>query len=539
MGGIVNRNNILAIKPGTSVYPGGQDIYGTGADGKPKLLVREGELVVIDPATRKSLDETSIASVNVVEFAVGWGRSKYGRAKDLRKFAMEKINRCDLTDIAAQPHKCGTSAVTDIEFSCIKPDKVYSFYIAVEDYISESFSPQYQPLRRFYTVTTNECACEPDCSPVADCEATLKKFVDQINGIKTFSDDPGLYQSIRMEDQAELPFYAHVRYDYAQQFCLTPEGLNCDPCTHIPAITGITIDGDTTQFEDTTDPDDSTLTPRDQIQDVVDQINAALGYQTDEEIGVATVSGSTGSCCPLQIEINSSVAHESISLLGDGGTPITACGTEDFSEANGCAMRIVAKKVNLDCLCDPHLPDPKILNKTRKLHVDVSGGNWTCGTVSINQVQKASSPINLGYDWTEKDADSEVGGRGRGHDEFNTFRGKYMSPDKYSRVSNFSPFIKCDEGYCSISMEYLAKYEGSFQTHSRTVPVISHILIQQDDTENITAVQDIINAFIAPSSCPIFKTVQCIDSEGNIVDNAANVTGVGGYDGSKGFEFES
>src|SRR5699024_7981705 len=145
MGGIVNTNKIIAVKPGSTVYSGNQDIYAAGADGKPKLLVKEGQFVAIDPKTQKSLNSSSIATVDEVEFAVGWGGSKYGRTKTIIKLSLDRIYRYDITDVAAEPYKCGTSAVSDIEFDCIKADETYTFDSGVEEYLSESLFPVYIP----------------------------------------------------------------------------------------------------------------------------------------------------------------------------------------------------------------------------------------------------------------------------------------------------------------------------------------------------------------------------------------------------------
>lgn len=532
MGGIVNTNKVIAVKPGSTVYGGGLDIYAKGADGKPKLLVQEGQFVAIDPRTQKSLDASSIEGVDKVEFAVGWGRSKYGRARELRKLSLESIDRCNITDVAAEPYSCGTSAVTDIEFDCIKADETYTFFIAVEDYISESFSPAYMPLRRYYTVNTNECTCEPVCEPTADCQELVKDYVRQINGIKKYKDDPGLHQWMELQPNENLPFYAHVRYENSFQFCLTPESAECDLCTHVPAITGINIGETLVEFEGTTDPDDSSLTRREQLLDIVDQINDELGYGTEDEKGVATLSGATGKCCDLKLEINTT--ESAVTLQGESD-PIAPCGTEDFSGANGCAIRIVAKPVDLSCLCDTGVPDPRILNKTRNLKVDVQGQSWSCGSHRVIEVSKSTPPINLGYDWIQQDIDSAHGGSGRTHDNFNTFRGKYMTADPLSRIKSASPFIKCEEGYCSISLEHRGQYPGVFQTRGITVPAKSHILIQHDDYTNIKAIQAIVNAFISSPSCPVFKTVQCIDSSNQVVNPPKEQTGFGGYDGSKGF----
>lgn len=532
MGGIVNTTKLIAVKPGTSVYPGGQDIYTRGADGKPKLLVREGEFVAINPKTQKSLGAEEIASVDAVDFAVGWGKSKYGRADTLRKIS---LNKCSLRTVAAENYRCGTSAVTDIEFDCIQPDEVYTFHIEVEDYLSESFSPKNMPLRRHFTVNTHECKCEPECEPTYDCQNLVKDFVRTINGIKKYKDDPGLDQWIELHPNENLPFYAHVRYDYAYQFCLTPETADCDLCTHVPGIKGIKLGSENNvTFDSTLDPDHPTLTMREQVLDIVDQINMELGYGTDEEVGVATVSGSTGKCCDLVLEINTN--ESSVKLVDHEDSDVEPCGTEDFTGENGCAIRIVAKELDLSCLCDTNIPDPRINLKTRNLSVGVSGDAWTCGTHRVITVSKSTPPINLGYDLIELDVNSHVGGIGRGHDNFNTFRGKYNTADPKSRIKNASPYIKCEEGYCTISLEDRGYFGGHFQKFANGVPSLNMIVLQHDDYDNIKDVQELVNAFLSGGSCPIFKTVQCIDDENESLNPAVDQSGYGGYDGSKGYE---
>lgn len=531
--GVVNRQNVISVKPGTTVFAGGQSIYRKSASGDPQLLVKEGEFVAYDPRTQKSLDATSISSVDEVVLAVGWGRSRYGTAKTLRGTTIAGhdsmgIRSCDITAATAEPFKCGQNAVKDIEFDCIKPDKAYTFYIGVEDYLSESFFPEHFGRKRYYTATTNVCNCEPDCSPRADCTDLLADFADQINGISKFTDDPHVGQWFEVSPQDDLPFYAFVRRQYSTQYCLTPSDATCDTCTYLPLPTGITISGNTTTFEGLESSEDG-LMERDLVPYLLDQINAALVDGEGNSIGTATASGSTGKCCNVQIEINTSV--EGVTLNGEG---IESCGSEDFG-TEGCALRVVAKPIDLECMCDDALANIPIKNKLRELEIDVVGDGWVCQSHEIIEVQKPKAPINLGYDWAEIDYKSANGGEGRTHDDFNNYRGRFKQFDAQSRAANIG-HIKCSEGYCSITLESVPVYLGNFQTDHRGVPVRNHIIVQQGDTANILAIQEIVNAFIASPKCPVFKTVECIDPDGNVIDPASEVTGYGGHDTTHGFE---
>lgn len=528
---IKERLNIIAVKKGTTVFPGGQNIY-ISSGGQPSLAVQEGQFVAYDPKTNISLDATSIADVDTAVFAVGWKKNyRTGYANELRKLFNEETRKCDLVNGTAEPFKCGTAAVSDLLFKCIKPDEVYTIRIEVEDWESESFRPEFLPTRKIYTVNTHEATCDAECEPVYECGDLVDKLIDQINGITETRPMDGALG--RVSPERYQPFFATKLFDKSTQFCLDPQDSSCNVCTHLPAITGITVGETTTTFENTVDPENTSLTLKEQLESIRIQANAALVDSEGVSIGSLTYTGGAGQCCPTQIEINTS--EETIQLLGEGGTPIEPCGTSTpIEEGYNCGIRVTAKHLDLECLCEPSLASTYIKNKHRKVHIEAVGKGWACNSVKVNKVQNSTVPKGWGYDLIEADYQSQTGGTGRAHEPYNEPRGRFNTPSDRSRAMN-TGLIDCKAGYCQISLESRAKFNGAFERFDRGISGWSVIAIDQSDTDNILDVQEIVNAFIADTSCPIFKTLECVNPGGDIITPDVDAIGVGGVDTTHGF----
>lgn len=533
---VKNRTNIIAVKKGTTVFAGNQSIYTESIGGMPSLAVEEGQFVAYDPKENVSLDSTTIANVDKVVFAVGWGKNPLtGYANELRKLFNEETSKCDLVNGTAEPYKCGTAAVTDLLFRCIKPDEVYTIRIEIEDWESESSRPEHMPTRKVYNFNTHEAVCDEECEPVYDCEKVVDGIINQINGVTATKPMDGAL--MRTSPERYQPFFATKLYPNGTIFCLDSQDLNCDICTHVPAITGIVVGSETTTFVNATDPENTNYTLRSQLESIRLQANAALVDEEGKSIGSFTYTGGVGHCCPIQIDINTSA--ETIQLLGAGGTPIEVCDTYNpIDEGYNCGIRVTAKQLELDTLCDPPLANTYIKNKLRKVHIEAVGKGWKCNSVKVNRFQKSTAPKGWGYDLAEADYQSQTGGAGRAHLPFNDPKGRFNHPSADSRAMN-TGLINTKAGYCQISLESRAKFSGAFETQGIGIPGWSVIAIEQNDTQNILDIQEIVNAFIADSKCPIFKTLECIDPSENIITPDLDAEGWGGIDTTHGFPASS
>lgn len=526
---VKNRYNIISVKPGTTVFAEDQSIYYEVAPGIPALAVGEGQFVVYNPKDKKSLGLTSIAAVDKAVFAVGYGVNPLtGLAKELRKLFMEETGKCDLVYGTAEPSRCGTAEVVDIRFDCIKPNSVYTINIEVSDYETEAFNPEFIPEKKVYSFATDMCSCEENCNPVYDCLDLVDGLVDQINGVNPQKKMDG--SIFYPKPDPHRPFFAHKLLTNATQFCLTPSDSDCNICTHLPAITGITIGENTVNFTGTVDPEDDTKTLKTQLPLIKLLIDKAFA---DQEVqGFATYTGGAGECCATQIEINTE--EETIALLGEGGEPIAPCGTSTPLGEYSCGIRVVAKKVDIGCLCD--LPaETYIKNKLRKLNISAVGDDWACNSVNVTKVQNSTAPINLGYDLIELDMWTQTGGSGRGHWAYNEPRGRFGNLDARSRAKNTGIF-NCQAPYCTINLTSRAMYPGPFDSYSNTIPGWSTIAIQMEDTANIHAIQQLVNAYIADSSCPIFKALECIDDADAVIHPETENAIFGGQDTTSGFD---
>lgn len=532
--GVKNRLNIIAVKKGTSVFPAGQSIYKEVGTGIPTIAVREGQFVAYDPKDKISVDESTIGDLDTVVFAVGWGRNpNTGYANEFRKAFMEETRKCDLVSGTAEPFKCGQAAVVDLLFDCIQPDTTNTIRIEVSDYESDSFNPEFIPEKKVYTASTEIITCTPECDPDYDCGDLVDSLIDQINGESTVPAMSG--NPFRRSPDRHMPVFAHKIFANSFQFCMDAvDESDCNKCTHIPAILGIKIgDGEPIMFEDTEDPENPGKTMKEQLPMIKSLVDAALVDEEGKTIGTMTYTGSFGQCCPTQIEINTSA--EDVVFIGENGTEIVNCGTSSPLEGGyRCGIRVVAKEIDGDCLCS--LPaNQYVKNKVRRINIEAVGDGWYYGKVRVNHVQKPKPPINLGYDLVEEDYKSQTGGSGRRHLAYNDPQGRFNYPTADSRALN-TGIIDCRAGYCILSLLHNAKFPGPFEKYANGIPGWTKVAIQMTDTENILAIQKIINAFIADTTCPIFKSLECIDSEGQILTPDLEQTTWGGADTVHGFD---
>lgn len=522
---------MIVVKKGSTVFPGNQPLFVDRGDGNPRLAVTEGQFVAYDPKRNISLDETTVGDVDTAVFAVGWKTDpKTGYALELRKAFSEETRKCDLVNGTAEPYKCGTAAVTDLLFRCIKPDATYTFNIEVEDWESESFRPLHHKTKKVYTVNTHECKCEPECDPQYECGDLVDDFIKQINGISETSPMDGALG--RFHPERYQPFFAFKIQPRSLQFCLDAADDKCDVCTHLPAITGIKIGENSVSFTDTVDPNNTELTMKGQLNLIKIAIENAIKDADGE--GTVTFTGSVGECCPTQLEIMTNL-EDDIVLLGYEDAEIVNCGEEtDILEDYGCGVRVVAKQLDFGCLCD--LPaSTYIKNKYRKIDINAVGDGWACNSVKVKKVQQSTVPRNWGYDLMEEDYRSQVGGAGRAHLPYNDPRGRFNYPSEDSRARN-TGLINCREGYCTLHLENFDKFSGPFDTRGNTTPGLTTIAINMKDVDTIKDIQKIVNAFIADTSCPIYKKLECIGEDNQPIYPEDVISGQGGFDTTHGLE---
>lgn len=528
---VINRHNIIVVKKGTTVLAKDESIYVDRGDGEPRLNFKEGTFVAYDPKRNIALDDTNIDDYEEVVMGVGWKTDPMtGYALEVRKLFNETTNRCDLVNGTAEPFKCGTAAVTDLLFRDIKADSNYTINIEVEDWESESFRPLYHPTKKVYSANTHVPSCYPECNPTYECGDLLDSLLDQINGVTVTEPMDGAIA--RVSPERYQPFFATKLFANSTQFCLSAVDSTCDKCVHVPAITGIKVGGTSTVFTGTTDPDDSTKTLKSQLNLVKIQADAALVDGVGKSIGTLTYTGGAGQCCDTQIEINTS--ETLIELHTTASAPFAECGTSNPIEVGyDCGLRVTAKHINFECMCD--LPaGTYIKNKYRKMNINAVGEGWAYNSVKVNRVQLSKAPRNWGYDLKEIAYKAQTGGAGRGQLPYNDPRGRFNFPSEESRARNLGG-IDCDLGYCTIQLESRAKFNGAFETFSNGIPGCSTIALEMGDSTNILAIQKIVNSFIGPASCPIFKTLECVNPDGETITPDTDAIGEGGVDTTHGF----
>lgn len=534
------RENILVASGNLPLFAADQDVFSCPAADYTGVTVNvlPGQIVIYDPRTQRSLGPTADLTTNDrIVVAVGVDTNGDGAANTLRKSFGEQIFGQFINAANAEPPRCGTPEIVDVLYRCTDADDEYTIQINVEDDQTQNQYPYNRPSSYVFTVKTDAGDCD-DCSPEAFAGEVACKMVDAVKS-GTTGVSPTQISTFKKPINQQLPFTVHRLFTRSIVYCLNPVADACEGCLSIAGIQGVDIeetDGSgvvSTTFTNNLNPLNSAQTLQAQLQNIVNQLNTALG-----DLGSASITGGAGECCPIQLEINTCAFEFNLIDTDDGD--ITACSEVNplaaVTVANACrncgdaasssltydgGIRIISKPVNLTCECD-FPPNPPIGFFGRKIDAFPSNG-FKRGATFVRKTQSLALPTNLGYQWQWREYVSDNGGAGRGHNPYNDRQGPISLPYKNDRAR--STTVDCKTNYCSYTLEHgLPHTNTGVSDPFRLARGRTVILIPSTDTTTRTEFEAVINNYITTSpSLPIKSSMTCASDQDQDAEFASGV----------------
>ncbi len=429
-----------------------------------------GEILIIDLATRLTIDAGDIATTNKVAIAQAIGRN--GCATDLKFLFGDNFDLCKHNfDLNTASPNCGQQQILDVYFpTCTAIDTTFGFGVWLDDSYVRSTNGYNNKLLYSWAVDNHKAGCT-DCDEVAVCEELVCKLVDKING--STQPDPtkvihGLKANLCQHYQPFRAARVYMGTGTTKKFCLTVSdgAVGCSECAYLPAITGITINAVSTPFAYTVDPSDPTRSLKSQINRIVSLINKAL-----KPIGGhAFLTKGLGNCCDYGIEINTCATTVTLNTIVnalpvamapcavENNNPTQAaevicrdCGATPAPIAVTCAIRLFVDQMEVPCNCayPPNLPPPNTYIRT--LQPGLLGDGLGSNSITVVTKQEPEYPEGFGYYYQNAARYQSNGGHGGDWRYTNTNRGFVGLPDEGSRDSNNE--VLCEETYCVYDFE--------------------------------------------------------------------------------------
>lgn len=451
-----NRLSYLGTSGNLTVGNGkasGDPIF-TGSKTVP-YNVLSGELVVFDARANEFLTDSDIASARHISIALGIGSPIGSPAKELRYLGGENFDLCNFEmDAAAAAPVCAQPQILYAFFDGTTCQKAATVIFTLDDHIVRDRYGFNERVPYIFTANPPCTDCNT-CSPTDNGNAVRDAFVDAINGKS--QDNPFIlsrFQLRKLENQYQ-PFRALKAYNgdaSLKTFCLSLEDGTCSECAFVSGITGIIIDGVTTNFTYTTvDPGGEAYlqTLPGQIARVIEEINTALG-----DNGQAYQTKGIGTCCPFSITLSVDTSEiTTVSLITEAGT-VTPCEEVNpfASTSYSHGFIVIVDPVTVECLCD--LPPDDVPNYYgRTLKGEFVGDGWDCNQTEIVEKQAQVLPEGFGYFWQDLERYQHNGGNGKDFRNSDRYRGKtYIRQDKHSRSIASPVTIDCDKSYCMYSL---------------------------------------------------------------------------------------
>lgn len=465
--GSYNRVNFLVSNKDYALKASGIDIdvLPSGIPGDDcRYNASPGEILIIDLATRKTINAAGIATVK--KFGIAQATGSNGCATDLKWLFHPDFNFCEhKLDVKVASPNCGQGQILDVYLpNCTKNDTTLGFGVWLDDSFVRSTNGYNNKLLYNWTVNNSKQGCT-DCDETSVCDELICALVDKINS--TNQPDPTKYVHGIHADMAKKfqPFRAARLYPgvgTTKNFCLTPTGSGCDECAYIPAITGIELDGVDHAFAYTVDPSDNTRSLTSQI----DRIVALMNKELIPRGGYAYRMKGIGKCCEYGIQVNTCIASVQLMTNAANIVPCSVanvaatkdsivickdCSETPDPEALTCGIRLFVDTIQVPCHCayPPNLPPPNTY--IRRIQADVLGGDVGSEYIYVNEVQPPENPEGFGYYYQDKERYQSNGGPGKDWRYTNSPFGDLQLPDEASRDSNTS--VDCEEMYCVYDFE--------------------------------------------------------------------------------------
>lgn len=424
----ISKQLLVATSGDFAVKAAGGNVYTGSANKKNLYTVKTGEIVIYNPKTGLTYDNTTISGATHLNIGVGIGK-KGQLADNIRLITRDTLkfnstgcqNYCWYDNLVTP--SCSQPKVLDLYFCSAKCGETVSITLEVDTPLLRSYMP-YDERQKYTFTATPDCGCET-CDGEVNMDDVVCQLVDKING--TFR-RARFDQFFGGNNEGDLiqPFKAaklFVGAATSKQYCLSVGSTDCQNCTQIDAIDAVVVQEETINLVGTTIS--SSKSALNQIDSIVEQINDALKVVG----GSAYIERGEGACCPIKLHVNTCDA--SFALFGDGDE-IAPCEEENPFQAvpnasQGCVncdtvattttyshgLRIFLDPVDLN-IDDLHGYPPDTFYKDLHQNVRLAGqkGFGCCPAVEY-VVQEQALSEGLGYLFVSREIGQHNGGLGR------------------------------------------------------------------------------------------------------------------------------
>jgi hypothetical protein len=470
---------------------------------------------------------TATTCPNLV-IATGIDTDGDGYADVLRTTAFKKLSAHTLNAVTAEPPACGQIKIVDVGIGCVEKGKSYSLTVEVRNEEYERLYDQFRGYERFTeTVDFGYDGCE-DCDTTLNCKEVACALANKFNGTDrnySLKKNISLLKRVREHQDKDRPFHAYVLHENDYEFCFSTATVPCIGCNTIGAITGVVIDGVTHTFIGTTN-ETGDETHVNQVAKVIKNVNRLLGDK-GYALDASTYSGPGKPCCDgIKLLVNACVT---VSLLGEGGTPIVPCatGTPTYTVSTqgacgGCSvptttspcayLRFVPKPIKLDKFCDRPDSWQKTLYTDIRVATSYNHNNFGFFREFVkqdyiiprglvyevqHQIVKQDTSMNEPFSW--------------GYDEFTgTYKNFY--PGSRTPTMGKGIFNGCDN-YDSVCI-YNFEHDGATNdtivaANTSNIHFRTKLVVPNTNTAFKTEFEAIINPWIQSIPYKFFQTVTC------------------------------
>lgn len=533
---VVNERWLIADKT-LGLFPADQAIFvevGTEYGLNPNL--RDNQIVIYNADSGVSVGPgVTAATVPNLVIAQGIDTDGDGHANVLRKVNFDRIPATSVYAATAEPPACGQVKIVDVGIGCMERGNSFTMIIEARDDQTERFYNYRDAERWTETVEFKFDPCE-DCDQPLACKDVACALANKFNGIDrnySLKKNLSLIKRVREHQDKDRPFDVYVLHENDYQYCFVTADAACVGCNTIDAITGIIVDGVTTEFSFSTDPSDDTLTRVQQIPKIIKAINTALG-DNGHALDASTFAGSAKPCCDgVKLLINSCKV---VSLLGDGGTPIVPCDTglpthtvTTQGECRGCGtdtvvtpcafLRVVAKPININKYCDR--PDSWEKTLYTDINVTTSYENNNIGLFKTFVFQDYTIPRGLAYEVAHRVVKQDTSLNepfSWGYDEYS---GRYLgfTPGSRTPAMGHGVFKNCDgsDTFCIYNIHFAPEVNnGSAASRDSKLNFILSMGIPNSNTALKTSIEAIMNPWLVSIPGKSLQTITCASDQDQV-----------------------
>lgn len=494
------RYTNLTTKGNLPLVPSGQDVISSV---KGQLYNFEaGRLIIYDPTTGKTLDAGGIATAKAIRVGVGHNPSGGYMATEIRHLGSKDIDLCRTgIDAKVEGPSCATPQVVDLEFACTFTGTDYSVQFDVDDWLRRSYFKEGQYGTLLYSMRSEIKGCE-NCSDEENCNQLACQLAAKVNN-KFVEHFPNTSKLGLNTDKPGHGLWAVQKFEKSWSFNLSVTDCAVKGLKEFTASDGVSV-----TFVNAVHPSDGTVTPLEQLQTVIDQINAAI-----EGKGSAYLKRK--GCCEYSIEINTCLTtlamkyHDDASVDSSNEDAFSAftesdlCDGCDAPESNTytCGIRVFVDPLELPCHCEyPNGNPPSYYGRTVKI-VPVGDG-WNNTPFRTVEVEKQEVWRGTGFQVQLNEYKQSVGGEGFGYELGMDYTdGNLPIPNPGSAAAEAS-VAKCDDMYCVWSLVTLDAMPG--HSHSRLVhnsQTVNWVNIPYEDDTTIGDFEGALTALKARGLC--------------------------------------